>query len=174
MQGFSCLVFLLLLKTMSYLDAGFKADAAAASTVIKIAQVPLKGVFIITPWYLFINTNQTMLCCKYITHYFNWKLTYNINLLYRWHILKGESCKEKFVFSVQSITKQIIIQIAICSICWVANLLINMISFPSQLKSGQKICHQFMANDDVGTINRLHIWTKIFLESYSNFYLHAI
>lgn len=63
----------LLLKTMSYLDAGFKADAAAAaSTVIKIAQVPLKGVFIITPWYLFINTNQTMLCCKnYITHYFN-------------------------------------------------------------------------------------------------------
>ena len=64
------LSFLLLLKTMSYLDAGFKADAAA-STVIKIAQVPLKGVFIITPWYLFINTNQTMLCCKYITIYFN-------------------------------------------------------------------------------------------------------
>ena len=79
--GVFMLSFLLLLKTMSYLDAGFKADGAA-STVIKIAQVPLKGVFIITPWYLFINTNQTMLCCKnYITHYFNWKLTYNINLL---------------------------------------------------------------------------------------------
>ena len=74
--GVFMLSFLLLLKTMSYLDAGFKADGAA-STVIKIAQVPLKGVFIITPWYLFINTNQTMLCCKYITHYFNWKLTYN-------------------------------------------------------------------------------------------------
>ena len=59
MQGFSCLVFLLLLKTMSYLDAGFKADGAA-STVIKIAQVPLKGVFIITPWYLFINTSQAI------------------------------------------------------------------------------------------------------------------
>ena len=90
--GVFMLSFFLLLKTMSYLDAGFKADAA--STVIKIAQVPLKGVFIITPWYLFINTNQTMLCCKYITHYFNWKLTYNIKLLYisRWHILKGESC----------------------------------------------------------------------------------
>ena len=63
------MVFIAKLKFFAENYELFRCRASAVDCfAIKIAREPLKGVFIITPWYLFINTNQLLPCCRYNSH----------------------------------------------------------------------------------------------------------